>query len=75
MLAVFLTFYWGLTKLGTWWFLAIKGRISGHVFISVKLREGKRKMTLSGMGQDLLMSDWLPNNIPINKKELKKQIC
>lgn len=45
--AVFLTLYLGLIRLGTWWSLITKGKISGHVLVSVPVRG--RRMTPSGM--------------------------
>lgn len=50
----FLTFSLALIRLGSLLPLTTKGRISGHVLVSVKVREGK--MTLSRMGEDRLMS-------------------
>lgn len=56
--AVFLTFYLSLIRLGTWWSLTTKGKISRGVLVSVKGEGGlgEEKMAQPRMGQDLFMS-------------------
>lgn len=56
--AVFLTLYLGLIRLGTWWSLTTKGKISRGVLVSVKGEGGlgEEKMAQPRMGQDLFMS-------------------